>query len=200
MQIHFITSNAGKIKSLNRHFTNLGRSDVEIIPTNLELIEPQADTVAEVSLFKARQAYKILNQPVLVEDGGFAIEALNGFPGVYTKFVNETLGPAGYLRLMHGIENRNAKWLSVATFIDANGAEYQFHRKGGEATIAKEISNRDHPLAWSALWKIVWIERFGKIMADMTDEEIMSNYTGRETESSLGIFAEWFVKNKPISR
>ena len=91
MKIHFITSNKGKIKSLNSYFQNLGRPDVEIIPTNLNLIEPQADTVAEVSLFKARQAFQQLKEPVLVEDGGFAIEALNGFPGVYTKYANQTL-------------------------------------------------------------------------------------------------------------
>ncbi len=196
MKINFITSNAGKIKSLNRHFTNLGGKNIEIVSNNLDLIEPQANTVAEVSLFKARQAFKQLNEMVLVEDGGFAIEALNGFPGVYTKFVNETLGVDGYMRLMQGVENRNAKWLSVATFIDANGSEHQFQRKGGQTVIAKEMSQKDNPLAWSALWKIVWIEQFQKNMADMTEEEIMAFYSGKETEGSLGIFAEWFIKNK----
>lgn len=195
MKINFITSNAGKIRSLNRYFECLRCDDVEIIANNLDLIEPQADTVAEVSLFKARQAFKQLNEAVLVEDGGFAIEALNGFPGVYTKFINETLGVEGYMRLMQGIENRNAKWLSVATFIDTDGSEHQFHRKGGETIISKEASNKDNPVAWSALWKIIWIEQFQKTMADMTEEEVMAFYSGKE-EGSLGIFAEWFVKNK----
>lgn len=195
MKIHFITSNKGKIKSLNSYFQNLGRPDVEIIPTNLNLIEPQADTVAEVSLFKARQAFQQLKEPVLVEDGGFAIEALNGFPGVYTKYANQTLGAKGYIKLMDGVKNRNAKFLSTATYIDASGSEHQFHRKGGEVSIAQKMSHRDSPLAWSVLWKVIWIERFKKVMADMTEEEVLANYTGKDSESSLNIFAEWFVKN-----
>lgn len=196
MKINFITSNFGKIASLNRHFAGFNCNDIEIVSNNLDLIEPQADTVAEVSLFKARQAFKLLKECVLVEDGGFAIDALNGFPGVYTKFINETLGVEGYMKLMHGVENRNAKWLSVATFIDSDGSEYQFHRKGGETNISHKISNKDNPKAWSALWKIVWIDRFQKNMADMTEEEFIELHSGKENEHSLGIFAEWFVKNK----
>lgn len=195
MKIYFITSNAGKAKTLQSFFESRGRSDIEIVPTNLDLIEPQADTVAEVSLFKARQAFEQLKEPVLVEDGGFAIDALKGFPGVYTKYSNKTLGAKGIIKLMQGESNRNAKFISTATYIDVNGIEQQFHRKGGEVSIADSVSPTDSPLAWSALWKIVWIERFGKVMADMTEQEVNEYYSGGKSEGSLNIFAEWFMEN-----
>ncbi len=197
MKIHLITSNAGKAKTLQNFFVSLGRSDIEIVPTNLNLnlIEPQADNFSEVSLFKARQAFEQLKEPVLVEDGGFAIEALKGFPGVYTKYINQTLGAEGIIKLMNGVENRNAKFVSTATYIDVNGQEHQFHRKGGEVSIANEISKVDSPLAWSVLWKIVWIERFQKRMAEMTEDEVNQYYSGGKSEGSLNIFATWFVEN-----
>lgn len=195
MKIHFITSNSGKSKTLQSFFESCGRFDIEIIPTDINLIEPQADTVAEVSLFKARQAFNQLKKPVLVEDGGFAIDALNGFPGVYTKYSNKTLGAEGIIKLMRDESNRNAKFISTATYIDANGKEYQFHRKGGEVSIAHTVSPTNSPLAWSALWKIVWIERFQKALADMTHEEVNQYYSGGQSEGSLNLFATWFIEN-----
>ncbi|MDR0727223.1 MAG: hypothetical protein LBF37_04140 [Rickettsiales bacterium] len=196
MKINFITSNAGKIKSLKSYFERMGRTDISVVASDLRLIEPKANTVAEVSLSKARQAFKILKEPVIVEDGGFAIEALNGFPGVYTKYANETIGAEGYMRLMAGIKNRNAKWLSVTTYIDSKGAEFQFNREGGDVVIAEKMSNTNNPAAWSDLWKIVWIERFQKVMADMTEEENLQRHTANKDRSSLDIFVEWFVKQK----
>lgn len=196
MEINFITSNAGKIKSLKSYFERMERTDVIVIPSDLKLIEPQANTVSEISLSKARQAFKILKEPVLVEDGGFAIEALNGFPGVYTKYANETIGVEGYMRLMAGIKNRNAKWLSVTTYIDSKGGEYQFNREGGDVVIAEKMSNTNNPAAWSDLWKIVWIDAFQKVMADMTEEENLQRHTKNKDRSSLDIFVEWFVKQK----
>ncbi|MDR1207025.1 MAG: hypothetical protein LBK26_01270 [Rickettsiales bacterium] len=195
MKVHFITSNTGKAKTLQSYFESKGRSDIEIVPTNLDLIEPQADTVAEVSLFKARQAFEQLREPVLVEDGGFAIEVLKGFPGVYTKYSNKTLGADGIIKLMDGVSNRNAKFVSTATYIDVNGKEHQFHRKGGEVSIAETVSSVDSPLAWSVLWKIVWIERFQKVMAEMTEEEVNQYYSGGKSEGSLNIFVDWFMEN-----
>jgi XTP/dITP diphosphohydrolase len=200
MKIHFITSNAGKAKTLQSFFKSLGRDDIEIVATNLNLIEPQADTVAEVSLFKARQAFNQLKKPVLVEDGGFAIDALNGFPGVYTKYVNQTLGAAGLMKLMNQESNRKAKFVSTATYIDTDGTERQFHRKGGEVSIADKVSNVDSPLAWSVLWKIVWIDRFQKTMSEMTEAEVNQYYSGGKSEGSLNIFATWLANNKPQIR
>ena len=69
-KINFITSNKGKIKSLENSL-RLNNLEVHVNAQNLDIMEPQFDTVQEVSKFKALKAFEMLKEPVLVEDGGF---------------------------------------------------------------------------------------------------------------------------------
>ena len=136
-KINFITSNKGKITSLENTL-KLHNIEALVVSQNLDIMEPQFDSVQEVSKFKALKAFDIVKEPVLVEDGGFSVKALNGFPGVYTKYVLKTLGADGILKLMHGIQDRTAKFISVATFINSDGIVFQFEREGGEFEISEK--------------------------------------------------------------
>jgi XTP/dITP diphosphohydrolase len=53
------------------------------------------------------------NQVFILEDAGLFIDALQEFPGVYSKFVFFTIGLPGILQLLDTIENRNAVFRSV---------------------------------------------------------------------------------------
>lgn len=79
-KIYFITSNKGKLEALQKQFTSKDLK-IKIEGANLNIIEPQASNAKEVSKIKAKEAFSILKKPLIVEDGGFEIEALNGFPG-----------------------------------------------------------------------------------------------------------------------
>jgi XTP/dITP diphosphohydrolase len=68
--------------------------------------EIQSSRVEEVAEYSAIWASRQLNQPVVVTDAGFCIEALNGFPGPFIKFINEWFSADDYLRLMQGKNNR----------------------------------------------------------------------------------------------
>jgi len=194
MVINFITSNQGKIASLNKYLAAYNLNNIIVNAVNLNIIEPQADTVAEVSLSKAKQAFDILRAPVLVEDGGLSIEALNGFPGVYSKYINTTIGANGIIKLMVGEKNRRANYISTATFIDEKGMPHQFHRQGGgEVLITESVSKTNNPNAWSDMWKISFNERIGKVLSDMTPEEFA--LTSQDSKSSIKLFVEWLSKN-----
>ncbi len=126
MEIYFITSNKGKISSLENVLATNGLSDVKVISQKLDLVEPQASSVKEVSKSKALQAYSILKKPLLVEDGGFYIETLNNFPGAYVRYILDTIGVEGILKLMEGQTNRKARFYSCTTYVNERGELFQF--------------------------------------------------------------------------
>ena len=191
-KIYFITSNQGKVKSLENSF-KLNNLDVQICAKDLDIMEPQFDTVQEVSKFKALRAFDILQKPVLVEDGGLCISALNGFPGVYTKYVLKTLGADGIIRLMKGMADRTARFVSVATFVNSNGEVFQFEREGGEVEISQEKIDVQSPFAWSEFWKIVYLKEYHKNLCELSEQEVSEYYGKANAKGSLYKFAKWYA-------
>lgn len=191
--INFITSNKGKIAALERALKTENAGEVEVVAQDLNLLEPQFDTVKEVSLYKAQRAFEMLQKPVLVEDGGFCIAALNDFPGVYTKYAIKTIGANGIIKLLEGVEDRQARFISYATYIDAAGEVRQFERKGGQVDICCRKVNIDSPYAWSELWKIIYVKKYGKALCEMSKAEVDDYMTGTSVEGSLQQFAKWYV-------
>jgi XTP/dITP diphosphohydrolase len=191
-KINFITSNKGKVKSLENSLKS-NNLEVYINAQNLDIMEPQFDTVQEVSKFKALKAFEMLKEPVLVEDGGFSVFELNGFPGVYTKYVLKTLGADGILKLMNGIQNRIAKFISVATFVDEDGNIIQFEREGGEFEISKEKIDIQSPFAWSELWKIIYLKEYNKNLCELSEQEVSEYYGHIGSNGSIQKFVKWYV-------
>lgn len=194
MEINFITSNNGKAKSLERSLINANRLDVKINQVNLDIIEPQLDSVAEISKYKALEAFKILKSPVLVEDGGLSIPALKGFPGVYTKYVLGTIGVDGILKLMSQEQQREAKFISFTTFIGNDGIPHQFERHGDNFEIAltrKYINRAD---AWSDIWQIMYMKDYGKMLCEFSEQELIEHSEKSSTSGSLQQFTKWFLE------
>lgn len=103
--------------------------------TGIPQAEETGTTFLENARIKARYWAKKLNIPVLAEDSGIEILALNGYPGVYTKRCIEHLCPGSnidadnpgelYPLLLSLIEKSNkntyeAKWISSMCYIDGN--------------------------------------------------------------------------------
>ena len=104
--IWFLTSNEGKLIEAELHLSELGYS-VKQLTVNSDLIyEPQADDLITVAKSKINQALNIIpddfndGDMILVEDAGLFVNALHGFPGVYSSFVHSTIGNTGILRLL----------------------------------------------------------------------------------------------------
>ena len=191
-KINFITSNKGKIKSLENSL-KVNNLDAQICAQNLDIMEPQFDTVQEVSKYKALKAFEILKEPVLVEDGGFSVFELKGFPGVYTKYVLKTLGVDGILKLMQGVSNRAAKFVSVATFVNEDGTLFQFEREGGEFEISKEKVDIQSPYAWSELWKIIYLKEYNKNLCELSEQEVSEYYGRAGANGSIQKFVNWYI-------
>lgn len=104
---------------------------------------PQADetgtTFLENATIKAKYWAEKLNMTVLAEDSGIAIDALNGYPGVYTKRCIEKLRPGAnvnvdkpaelyplLLELMaeSGNTDTTAHWITAMVCIDSGRTLY----------------------------------------------------------------------------
>ena len=94
---------------------------LDIKPLNLKGVEIQAETVAEIASSSALQASKKNGIPLIVEDTGLFISALNGFPGPYASYVQVTLGIGGILKLLDRITDRKAIFQSVVAFSNTIG-------------------------------------------------------------------------------
>ncbi|MDR0900355.1 MAG: non-canonical purine NTP pyrophosphatase [Methanobrevibacter sp.] len=99
--ITFITGNKHKVKEAEEIFQKF---NIELEHMDLGYIEPQG-TLEDVAKAGAKYAAEKLNKPVIVEDAGLFIKALNWFPGTYSSFVQDTIGNKGILNLMNDIDD-----------------------------------------------------------------------------------------------
>lgn len=129
---------------------------------------------------------------MVVEDGGFCIEALNNFPGVYSKYILTTIGVDGLIKLMDKITNRRATFVSYTTFIDEHGTMHQFARQGGEVLVVPHVSPVNSPLARSDLWKIAFIPKYNKCLCEMTADEVNAFYCDKKAIGSVQAFVNCF--------
>ena len=113
MKITYVTGNWAKIKSARQILEPLG---FEIDNIKMDTPEIQDDSIENVAKYSAKWASNELKCDVLKNDSGLCIDALNGFPGPYTHYVDDTLGEDGILKLLAGEENRKAHFVEVLAY------------------------------------------------------------------------------------
>lgn len=126
MEITYVTGNKYKIELAQRILGPLG---VEVKQKKIYCPEIQDDSIENVSKFSAKYAANELNEAVIKNDSGLVIEGLNGFPGPYTAYVEDTLTEEGILKLMKGIENRKAYFVEVISYCEPGKEPISFVSK-----------------------------------------------------------------------
>ncbi|MBN3036897.1 MAG: RdgB/HAM1 family non-canonical purine NTP pyrophosphatase, partial [Candidatus Diapherotrites archaeon] len=107
----FVTGNKGKLAEARAFLGDIEQAD-------LGIREIQSDNQEDVASDSAEEAYKTLGKPLFLEDAGLFIDALRGFPGVYSKYAMETIGCDGLLKLMEGVEDRGAEFRACVAYHD----------------------------------------------------------------------------------
>lgn len=110
-----VTNNQHKIAELRPVFEEYGIHFKTTPHSKVEIRSDEVSTVAEVA---AEYAFDELGIPVVVDDTGLYITSLNGFPKAYAAFVLRTIGIEGILRLMSGIQDRSAKFITAVGYSD----------------------------------------------------------------------------------
>jgi len=72
--------------------------------------EIQAESLEITIIPGLEWAMSRYDRPIMIDDSGLFIDALKGFPGVYSSYVFKTLGNDGILGLMEGKELRSARF------------------------------------------------------------------------------------------
>lgn len=109
-KLYFITSNKGKFQEAEEKLRPFGYT---VRQKDLGYPEIQADSLEEVVAAGIVHVQSKCQDSFILEDAGLFIDALQGFPGVYSKYVFFTIGLSGILRLLEGGENRKAIFRSV---------------------------------------------------------------------------------------
>lgn len=75
----------------------------------LDLPELQSLDPEEIVTHKAREAYKVINRPVLVEDSSLTFNALGRLPGPLIKWFLTELKREGLCQLLNSYSDRSAR-------------------------------------------------------------------------------------------
>jgi len=74
-----------------------------------------------VAAHTARNASARARRPIIVEDAGLFIDALRGFPGVYSAYALKTIGLGGVVKLLKGSRSRRASFVSSVAYCEPGG-------------------------------------------------------------------------------
>lgn len=111
----------GNIHKFNEARKILAEYNVAIAMVKVKTLELQDDNIENIARLSALDAASKINLPVIVEDAGLFIKALNGFPGPYSSYVYRTIGKEGIIKLLEGVNDREAYFKSVIAFCCPGG-------------------------------------------------------------------------------
>jgi len=180
--IFFATKNVNKFNEARRILAEYSISVAMIRAKTLEVQDDNIERIAEIS---AMNAAKETNLPVIVEDTGLFVEALNGFPGPYSSYVYRTIGIRGLLKLLWGVEERKAYFKSVVAFCNPEEKVKHFH--GVVYGKIAEEAKGSGGFGFDPIFEPN--EEPGKTFAEMTIEE-KNRFSHRAR--ALRKFAEWY--------
>ena len=185
--ITFITGNEHKVKEAENIFQKF---NIELEHIKLAYMEPQG-TLEEVAIFGAKYACEKLNKPVIVEDAGLFIKALDWFPGAYSSYVQDTIGNQGILKLMDDIKNtknRYAEFRSVIGYCAPKSEPEIFLGK-----VPGEIAFEEKGNLGFAFDPIFYVPEEDKTFGELTIGE-KNQFSHRK--NSLELFVNWYNSNK----
>lgn len=138
MELLLASNNRGKIAEIQRllpDFTVLGLRDIGYT----DPIDEPFQTFRENAWIKAKTLHDFCGKPVLSDDSGICVDALNGAPGVFSaRFAGEDATDEDnnrkLLSALEGNENRNAHYTAVlCLMLDRQAHYFEGNCKGGIA-------------------------------------------------------------------
>lgn len=166
---HFVTTNKNKFKDFSDKVGDI--MDVDQI--DVEIDESRDTDVVEVCRQKLQAAYELTRKTgLIIEDRGFYIDALNGFPATFVKFGLETIGIANMTRLLSN--DRRCRFRYVIALLDQAHKVHIF-ASSEEGTVAETV-RRGNDRGWGPLMDIFISPHFPSQTLSELDDDAWADY------------------------
>ena len=164
----FATNNQGKLKELKELFKEYELYSLRDRNIDIDVMEDK-DTFYGNALKKAKEVYKIAGEPVIADDSGLCITALNDFPGVFThRFLGERASDEerryDLIRRTNHVLDRSAKFVCNLVYYDGNTILV------GEGVLEGKIAKEprgENGFGFDAIFEL----ENGKTLAELTDDQ-----------------------------
>ncbi|MDG5777906.1 non-canonical purine NTP pyrophosphatase [Haloarculaceae archaeon H-GB1-1] len=110
--LRFVTTNEGKVREAREYLPE------PVEQLDFDYAEIQSDDMGAIAAEGAREAYRYAGEPVIVDDAGLFIDAVDGFPGPYSSYVEDTLGVERVWELAKREDDRRASFRAVIAYCD----------------------------------------------------------------------------------
>jgi len=186
--IFFATNNFHKFDEARRV---LAQHKIAVGMLRVKALEIQSDSLSDIAQASAIDAFTRCHLPVIVEDAGLFVNALNGFPGPYAAYVYKTVGNAGLLKLMAQVEDRKATFKSVIAYYDGQGVPLLFEGEAdGKISRKERVGNGKSGFGFDPVFQP---SGSAKTFAEMAIEE-KNGFSHRA--KAISKFADWYKKHR----
>jgi XTP/dITP diphosphohydrolase len=184
--IFFATNNVNKFNEARRVFADY---QIAVGMLRVKTAEIQNENLEEIAKTSAVGAFKQCSLPVIVEDAGLFVEALNGFPGPYAAYVYKAIGNEGILILLRNAKDRNAKFQSAIAYCSSGMKNPKCFSGEAIGEITREERRRETAsgFGFDPIFKPA---NSRKTFAEMTIAE-KNKHSHRA--KALEQFAEWYI-------
>lgn len=120
--------NPDKVTEIEQVLSSIGLADEIVRDLDWADVAETGDTLEENALLKAREVVEATGLPVVADDTGLEVEALDGAPGVHTaRFAGDGAryedNVAKMIEVMQGRHNRTARFRTVVALVFPDGVE-----------------------------------------------------------------------------
>lgn len=121
-QIVIATNNANKLKEFKSLFANTPYEVLSLADINFTgVIKEDGESFSDNAVIKAMTIHKLTNLPVIADDSGLSVNALEGFPGVNSARFMEgspyTEKNAAIIKMLEGHSDKSAKFICAIALV-----------------------------------------------------------------------------------